>query len=291
MRSMPLHILRERFEAMTHNRLAAALVCSCLFLFGTSFHGQDRPLAGPTQDQGAQLFGSNCAFCHGADGKGGRGPAIATLPKVIALSDEALIGIVHNGEADQGMPGFPDLGDQGTKAVVQYLRTLQGVTGATSSVKLTGNPNAGQQLFFGNAQCSMCHMVRGKGGFMSIELTSYATNRTPGEILRAIVNPDADLKPTSRVIKVRTKAGESLTGVLRAEDNLNITLQSEDGQYHFLPRSSLATVNYTNHSLMPHDYGTRLTSSELDDLVTFLIVTGRNAHSEPAPTRSKSHDW
>jgi cytochrome c oxidase cbb3-type subunit III len=276
---------------MTHNRLALGLVCSCLFLFGLSLHGQDRPLGGPTHNQGAQLFESNCAFCHGSDGKGGRGPAIATLPKVIALSDEALIGIVHNGETDQGMPGFPDLGEQGTKAVVQYLRSLQGVTGATSPVKLTGNPNAGRQLFFGNAQCSTCHMVAGKGGFMSTELTSYATNRTPGEILRAIVNPDADLKPTSRVIKVRTKAGENLTGVLRAEDNLNITLQTQDGQYHFLPRRSLATVNYTDHSLMPHDYGVRLSSRELDDLVSFLIVAARNAPSEPAPTKSRSHDW
>jgi putative heme-binding domain-containing protein len=288
---MPLHILSERFEAMTRNRLAVILACSCLFLFGISAYGQDKRLDGPTHDQGAQLFGSNCAFCHGADGMGGRGPAIATLPKVIALSDQALIGIVHNGEADQGMPGFPDLGDQGTRAVVQYLRSLQGVTGAASPAKLTGDSNAGQQLFFGNAQCSTCHMVRGKGGFMSTDLTSYAMNRAAGEILRAIVNPDADLKPTSRVIKVQIKAGESLTGVLRAEDNLNITLQTEDGQYHFLPRSSLATVNYTNHSLMPHDYGTRLTPRELDDLVSFLIVTGRNAPSEPPPTRSKSHDW
>ena len=47
--------------------------------------------------------------------------------------------------------------------------------------------------------------------------------------------------------------------MVRAEDNLNITLQTEDGRYHFLSRSSLATVNYTDHSLMPHDYGTRLT--------------------------------
>ena len=78
---------------------------------------------------------------------------------------------------------------------------------------------------------------------------------------------------------------------MRAEDNLNITLQTEDGRYHFLSRSSLAKLNYTNHSLMPHNYGTRLTSSELDDLVSFLIVTGRNAPSEPAPARSERHHW
>lgn len=276
---------------MTHNRLAAMLVFSSLMLFGgTSVYGQDEPRIGSGQDQGAQLYASNCAYCHGADGRGGRGPAIATQPKVIAFSNQDLMGIVHKGEADQGMPGFPDLGDQGTQAVVQYLRTLQGVTADGPPAKLTGDPNAGRQLFFGKAQCSTCHMILGKGGFIAPELTAFARNRTADEILQAIVNPDADLEPTSRVVEVQTKAGQSLTGVVRAEDNLNITLQTEDGRYHFLSRSSLATANYTDHSLMPHDYGTRLTSKELDDLVAFLIVTGRNAPTEPAPAKHRWHD-
>jgi cytochrome c oxidase cbb3-type subunit III len=274
-----------------NNRLAVLLLCSSLMLFGgMPVFGQDEPMSGPGPDQGAQLYSSNCAYCHGADGRGGRGPAIATLPKVIAMSNQDLVGIVHNGEADQGMPAFHDLGDQGTQAVVQYLRSLQGVTGAASPAKLTGDPNAGRQLFFGTGQCTTCHMIGGKGGFMAPELTAYAKNRPTDEILQAIVNPDANLQPTSRVAEVRTRDGESLTGVVRAEDNMNITLQTEDGRYHFLSRSSLAKVNYTNHSLMPRDYGTRLTSRELDDLVAFLIVTGRNAPTESSPSKSRWHD-
>jgi putative heme-binding domain-containing protein len=266
------------------------LVCSSFMLFGGMFvFGQDEQSSGSAADQGAQLYTSNCAYCHGADGKGGRGPAIATLPKVIALTDQDLIGIVHKGEADQGMPGFPDLGDQGTKAVVEYLRMLQGVTADGPLAKLTGDPNAGRQLFLGKGQCSTCHMIDGQGGFIAPELSIYGQNHPADEILQAIVNPDADLEPTSRVAEVRTKSGQSLTGVVRAEDNMNLTLQTEDGQYHFLSRSSLAAVNYTDHSLMPHDYGTRLTSSELDDLVSFLIVTGRDAPTEPTPAKSRRH--
>ena len=289
MRSLPLRILSEKFEAITSNRLAVMLLCFFLVLIAGSAFGQDKPETGSDLDQGAQIFSSHCAYCHGADGRGSRAPAIATLPKVIALSNQDLIGIVHKGEADQGMPGFPDLGDEGTKAVVQYLRTLQGVPANGLSAKLTGDPNAGQKIFFGNGQCSTCHMILGKGGFMAAELTSYARNRTAKEIMQAIVNPDAELAPTSRVVHVRTRNGESLTGVLRAEDNLNITLQTADGQYHFLSRSNLAAVNYTDHSLMPRDYGTRLTPRELDDLVAFLIVTGRNAPTEPEPPKSRRH--
>lgn len=283
-------MFRESFEAMTRRRLTVGFVCFCLMLLvGTAAFAQDEPSMAPEQNQGAQLFSSHCAYCHGADGRGGRAPAIATLPKVVGLSNQDLIGIVHKGEADQGMPAFPDLGDQGTKAVVQYLRTLQGVTANGPPAKLAGDPDMGRKMFFGKAQCSTCHMILGKGGFMAAELTSYARNRTASEIMQAIVNPDAELQPTSRVVSVRAKDGKSLTGVVRTEDNLNITLQTEDGRYHFLSRSNLAVVNYTDHSLMPPDYGTRLTAKELDDLVAFLIVTGRNAPAEPAPPKSRWH--
>lgn len=275
---------------MMRNRLAVMLVCTCLVLFdGISAFGQDEPRSGPDQDQGAQLYASNCAYCHGADGRGGRGPSIATLPKVIAMSNQDLMGIVNKGEVDQGMPGFPDLGDPGTKAVVQYLRMLQGVTADGAVARLAGDPDAGRQIFYGKGRCSTCHMILGQGGFMAPELTSYARNRTAEEILQAIVNPDADLESTSRVANVRTRDGQSLTGVVRAEDNLNITLQTEDGRYHFLSRSSLAAVNYSDHSLMPRDYGTRLKSRELDDLVAFLIVTGRHAPTEPPPAKPRWH--
>ena len=287
---MPWFMFRESFEAMTRRRLTVIFVCSCLMLvMGTSAFGQDEPSMAPDQNQGAQIFSSQCAYCHGADGRGGRAPAIATLPKVIALSNQDLIGIVHKGEPDQGMPGFPDLGDEGTKAVVQYLRTLQGVTADGASAKLPGDPDTGRKIFYDKGQCSNCHMILGKGGFMAAELTSYARNRSADEIMQAIVNPDADLAATSRVVHVRTKDGKSLTGVVRTEDNLDITLQTEDGRYHFLSRSNLAAVNYTDHSLMPRDYGTRLTPKELDDLVAFLIVTGRNAPAEPAPARLGRH--
>lgn len=257
---------------------------------GTSIQAQTHQAKSP--DQGAQLYASNCAFCHGADGKGGRAPAIATLPKVIALSDQDLINIVHNGEVSQGMPSFPDLGSQGTQAVVRYLRALQGVTGAAPATKLMGNPDAGRELFFGKAECSTCHMVNGKGGFIARELTSYAQGVKPEDIQQAIVNPDAQVEPDSRVVEVQTKGGQNLSGVLRAEDNLTLTLQTKDGRYHFLTRSNLAAVNDTGHSLMPRDYGTRLTHQELNDLVSFLMVTAKSgpAKAPPRPHKPKEDD-
>jgi cytochrome c oxidase cbb3-type subunit 3 len=272
----------EVLESMTLNSFRRTLLVLPL-LAGTPMLAQ----GGPGQNQGAQQFAMFCAGCHGADGSGSsKGAAIATLPAVVALSDAALIQIVHDGVPGKGMPAMGQImGDEKTRAVVQYLRTLQGVTNAPATGTATGDADAGRAIFFGKAQCSTCHMVNGEGGFIASDLTAYGQRRDAGAILQAIVKPDQQLAAASRVVEVRTNAGQSLQGEVRYEDNLNLALQTQDGRYHFLTRSQLAEVNYTDHSLMPHDYGTRLTAKELDDVVGFLIATGKNAPADAAPAR------
>ena len=242
-------------------------------------------------DSGAKQYATFCAGCHGADGSGGgpKGPAIATLPAVIALTDSALIKIVHDGVPGKGMPSMSFIGDPNIEAVVRYLRTLQGVSNAPATTAATatvaGDADAGRAVYFGKGQCSSCHMVSGEGGFIASDLTAYGQRRDATAILQAIVTPDRQLAPASRVVEVKTKDGQSLKGMVRDEDNVNLDLQTQDGRFHFLTRSGLAEVNYTDHSLMPRDFGTRLTTKELNDVVSFLIVTGKNAPADAAPAR------
>ncbi len=271
------------------------LASSTLFLFtGLSMVAQGRNGA----NQGAQQFARNCAGCHGADGKGSdKAPAIATMPNVVAMSDADLMKIVHDGTA-AGMPPFAQLGDPAITAVVGYLRTLQGKTPAGApAAAVTGDANAGRALYFGKAQCSNCHMIEGEGGFIAADLTAYGQSRAANAIQQAIVNPDAVPAgggrgggggfggggATARTVEVTTKSGQKLTGVVRSEDNMNLAMQTQDGRYHFLVRGDLAKVTYLPHSLMPIDYGTRLTAKELNDIVSFLIVTGKNAPAEVPP--------
>jgi cytochrome c oxidase cbb3-type subunit 3 len=238
---------------------------------------------------GAQQFARNCAGCHGADGRGGdKAPAIATMPSVVALSDTDLVKIVHNG-TQTGMPAFSQLGDDNTRAVVAFLRMLQGRTsGDGPEAALVGDPSSGRALFGGKAQCSSCHMVGGSGGFIASDLTTYGQTHNEAAIIKAIEHPDSPLVPAARVVEVRTRSGTKLAGVVRSEDNFNLELQTEDGRYHFLARNTLTYVNYTDHSLMPHDYSTRLTPEEIRDIGSYLIVTGKAAPAGPAPRGRRS---
>jgi putative heme-binding domain-containing protein len=214
---------------------------------------------------------ARCATCHGLDGRGGEhAPNIATDPKVQALSDRDLVHIVRSGIPSAGMPAFgSSLDASQIRAVVDYLRVLQGK--AKAAIPIAGDPEHGRLLFFGNAGCSDCHTVDGKGGFLGADLSSYGSTHAPAEIREAIVDPNKDSDRRNGTVVVVTKTGETFTGVLRNEDNFSLQMQTADGSFHFFDKPALARVEHPAQSLMPAQYESKLGSKNLDDLVSYLV--------------------
>jgi len=231
---------------------------------------------------------ANCSGCHGADGKGGdRAASVATRLSIRTLTEEQLVHVVQDG-TESGMPPFAQIGESNITAILRYMRRMEANDNSSESQEeaLPGNADAGRALYFGRAQCSNCHMIFGVGGFMGSDLSAYARRRSVSAIRQAIVDPDKALTPASRVVKVTTGEGSELTGLLRSEDAFRLTLQTVDGQYHFLDREHIRDLDYTNHSLMPNDYGARLTAKELNDIVSFLMVSSRGTN--PAPSAQET---
>ena len=230
---------------------------------------------------GAKTFSANCSGCHGSDGRGGeRAPDIATARNISSLADEDLVRIVQHGVAGAGMPAFSYLGDQGIANVVAYLRVLQG---KTAHVEVTGDASAGRELFFGWAGCSACHMVRGEGGYIGSDLSSFGAGIAPALIRKAIVEKPDFLPARSEVVEIVTSAGVHLSGVLRSEDNFQVVVQDANGSFHRYSKSGLKKLTHTGRTLMPSDYGTRLSSQQVDDLVSYLV------RAAGATTSSRSH--
>jgi putative heme-binding domain-containing protein len=264
-------------------RTAPLLLFTTLLVF--AFMVRDGHAQGSEAAQGVQLYMGYCAGCHGADAKGGdKAPPLISAAGPLNRSDSELFRIVSDGTPG-GMPPFAQIGDANMRAVLQFLRKLENNTAAkpaSTEAAVTGDADSGRALYFGKAQCSQCHVMQGKGGFIASSLTYYGRNRPADEILKAITTPDTPPAPSSQVVTVTTSTGQKLTGVLRNEDNFNLELQSEDGRYHFLARSRVTDVHYSGHSLMPRDYATRLSRKELDDVVTFLIVSSKSPRPEKA---------
>ncbi|MGB7603449.1 MAG: c-type cytochrome [Candidatus Sulfotelmatobacter sp.] len=264
---------------MWPRRIETLLIVGTI-LFGCVSIGAQTPRN--DMGRGAQRFMEYCAGCHGADGRGGRGgdkaPPVVSDSNLTKPSDAERFRIVHDGTKG-GMPPFAQIGDANIRAVLQFLNRLEENTtsgGTSAEVMVTGDVDAGRTLYFGKAECSTCHLMQGKGGFIASNLTGYGRNRTAAEILHAITNPDTPLAPSSQVVTVTTRTGQKLTGPLRNEDGFMLALQTEDGRYHLLSRSDVTDVRYSEHSLMPRDYSTRLSPKELNDIVSFLIVESRS---------------
>jgi len=271
----------------THNRYVILLASAALLLIAAlPIMAQDRDVQ-RSSDQGAQLYESNCAVCHGGDGSGGKSESIIT-PNFVSMSDAQLTKSLHDGTSG-GMPPYASLGDASIAAMVRYMRKLQGQSDIPAATPVAGDPAAGRTLYFGKAQCSSCHMVQGDGGFIAADLTVYGRGHAADAIRREIVTPDTTLAPASRVVEVQTKTGAKLSGVIRHENNFNMDLQTPDGHYHFLVRSDLADVHYTDHSLMPHDFGAKLTPAEIDNIVSFVIAAGKATPAEPVAPRRRGY--
>lgn len=236
------------------------------------------------QKPGAAIFAANCAGCHGADGRGGEhAPNIATNPEVQHLMDRELAGIIRYGIPGAGMPAFSSLKQQEVADVVAWLRVLQG---RGDIVKLPGDARTGKSLFFGKAQCSECHMVNGQGGFLGADLSFYGADAKPDPLRAIILDPEKSLPPEKKATTVVTKTGQTITGMLKGNNNFSLTLQTKDGAFHFLQKSDLSKVDLGSHSLMP---ASSLDSKEVDDLISYLLQAG-NENATRSPEHASQAD-
>jgi cytochrome c oxidase cbb3-type subunit III len=228
--------------------------------------------------RGKSIFEAKCATCHGLDGLGGEhAPDIIRRAGVKALSDDALLNVIHEGIPEEGMPGFPSIGGEDAQALVAYLRFLQGRSAGNS---VSGDPARGHDLFFGKAGCSACHQIAGRGQFAAGDLAGFARDHPDDEIRDAILKPAEEPQKMATAV---ARDGRKFCGTIRNEDNASLQLQDGDGRFYLLMKSSLVSVQRKAGDPMPLDYRRRLSGTELDDLVAYILREARRPDSSSSP--------
>jgi cytochrome c oxidase cbb3-type subunit III len=227
---------------------------------------------------GARTFNSTCAGCHGLDGRGSdKGANIAGSEKVRHLSDAQVSAIISNGVPGTGMPAFRNLRVRQISSLVGYLRILQGKLEART---LPGNAIRGKEIFFGKGECSTCHTISGAGGFLGPDLSAYGSALSAKAIQDEIVRPGRNVPARYRSAALTTRDGNRLEGIIRNEDNFSVQFQAKDGSFHFFEKSELRALEPLGQSLMPTNYRDRLSTDELNDLVSYLM-NGGSASGRP----------
>lgn len=273
----------------TNRRLVGLLVVVFAFAvslsLATSQELKEEPKAAASgMARGQQILASNCAACHGIDGKGSeRAPNIADGPNMRRLSDAQLSGIIANGIDGTDMPAFHSLQARQVRELIGYLRSLEG---AGNSARLPGNPEQGKAIFFGKGGCSQCHMIAGQGGFIASDLTEFARAHSGEQVRSAVLAPSAGKKRPVELATAILHDGARYVGRVRNEDNFSLQLQSLDGTFRLIAKSDLQNLEYDPQPMMPN-FASTFTQGELNDLASFLLTAAGNSNPEKSAKDNK----
>jgi cytochrome c oxidase cbb3-type subunit 3 len=256
-----------------------------LVLMATAWAAQN-PLANDPKaaKAGEYEFRINCALCHGLGARGGgRGPDLTRAQKKHANSDTELFQVISNGIPGTVMPANGTNGqgvgmtDEEIWQIISYIRSVEVKTSAPS----IGNAAHGKQLFYGDSNCSLCHMVDGKGAPVGPDLNRVSESRTREALIDSVRNPSRRLAwgltegtkefpQEYETATVVTADGKEIKGVTLNEDNFSVQLMDQDGHLHLLDKSRLKSFHKSRESLMPKYGNDVLSDKDLDDILAFL---------------------
>jgi len=272
--------MRKLFVAAV---LLAGLVSACT--------AQERnPLAGDHKaaKAGEYEFRINCALCHGLGAKGGgRGPDLTRAVKKHTHNDAEMFQVISNGIPGTAMPANGTNGqgvgmtDREIWQIITYIRSQE----VRAPAKSRGDSAHGKELFYGDANCSMCHMVDGKGGRLGPDLSGVGGSRTRAAIIDSVRNPSnrlawglteatKEFPQEYETVTVVTEDGKQIKGVTLNEDSFTVQIMDMGENIHLLEKDKLKSFEKTRESAMPRYETDILSDKDLEDIVAYLSSVG-----------------
>lgn len=216
---------------------------------------------------GMGQFRGRCADCHGMDATGVRGPDI-TQVWASGRSDGGLFLTLRNGVPNTEMPAVgPRTPDHEIWQILAYLRTL---AAPAPSDPPRGNAENGERIF--RANCASCHRVDGRGGRLGPDLSRVGNARSRDVLVRRIRGAIEDNVAGYEPVTLTTPSGRQIQAVKKNEDLFSVQVMDARERIQGYVKSDMREVKNETKSAMP-PFGTeRLSESQLDDVVRYLLT-------------------
>jgi cytochrome c oxidase cbb3-type subunit III len=214
---------------------------------------------------GKATFRSDCAFCQGLVGGGGRGAPLNRGRLVHGSTDDDIKGVILNGVPGTNMPAF-DLDKDDLAHLVAYVRSLAGA-GTQHAAPVAGDPVKGREVYQ-RSGCAGCHSIGLEGSVFGPELTRVGAGRSPEYIRESLLNPSADIPEDYAGVTVVTRDGQRITGVRVNEDTFTVQLRDASQNFRMFQKDQVQQVIYETKSLMP-GYSS-LSRDDLQNLLAYL---------------------
>ena len=262
------------------------LTACCCLAQSDRAEAQRNPVAGNPQAiaAGRNLYNAACVACHGADGRGDRGPSLVSGNLTHGNADGEVFITIRSGVRGTQMPAFTQFTTDQTWQIISYVRSLGGGSGAPVSIsgeRVTGDAAAGKLVLEGKGGCLTCHMVNGIGKSIGPDL-SAAGKMSAQQLDAKIANPNQApaggggrgrgrggfARPATVIAK--TQDGHEYRGVQKGNDSFTVQMIDMNGQFHSFEKAKLADLSIEPKSLMPDDFPKRLNAAETQNLVAYL---------------------
>lgn len=228
---------------------------------------------GPAPDaaaasRGEKLYAANCAFCHGEKARGAAGPNLVRSPLVLHDEKGELIGLaVAGGFPDKGMPAFPNFAEGQLHDIAQYLHMQVELVANRGTYKrlnvVTGDAKAGEAYFNGAGGCNACHSVTG-------DLAHIGGRYQPDQLQTRFIWPGGRGGARGQKVTVTLPSGESVTGTLKAQDDINVSIYDAAGNYRSWPREGIK-IEMEDRLAGHRKLLAKYTDADMHNLTAYLV--------------------
>ena len=139
------------------------------------------------------------------------------------------------------------------------------------ALDVAGEVAKGRELFL--KKCSICHKVGDQGHLVAPEIVSVV-NKSPNDLLIAILDPNREAQPNFTQYTVITKAGKVFTGMIAEETGASLTLRRAEGKQDVIRRADIAELVSSGKSLMPEGFEKDLSPEQIRDIIAFVKSLG-----------------
>jgi putative heme-binding domain-containing protein len=239
-----------------------------VLLFASGLAAQEHSYTQADLENGARLYQSSCAGCHGPNGDMVPGVELQRGRFRRGTSDTEIMRIIQLGIPGTTMPPS-SFSEAQAGTIVAFLRSAAPAPAGGTRV-LRGTAVNGRTIFEGKGRCATCHRVNGVGPRVAPDLSDIGAIRPAPELEQKLVDPNALVRPANRSIEIVMKDGTKLTGHLLNQDTFSIQLLDSRERLLSVSKAALRDYTYLKSSPMPA-YRDTLTAGELSDLVTYLV--------------------
>jgi len=143
-----------------------------------------------------------------------------------------------------------------------------------------GDPLNGQKLFEVSqaTKCATCHKIQEKGGDIGPDLSSIGGKFDRPHLIESLLEPSRQIVEGYRTTVVLTDNGKVVTGILKAQNDQQITLLDANGKTQTISRAEIDEVSRSPVSLMPEGLAKELSPQEFTDLIAYLESLRKDKH-------------